>query len=66
MRMYPIKLHYDPQVIPRHFDARNKWVGSVMGARDQGWCGSSWAFSTLDVYSDRLVSYLVKEPEVLD
>ena len=48
-------MFYDENRIPRSFDARNQWVGSIMGARDQGWCGASWAFSTLDVYSDRFV-----------
>ncbi|KAK8406736.1 hypothetical protein O3P69_007356 [Scylla paramamosain] len=41
--------------IPMEFDARYKpeWEGLISGVRDQGWCGTSWAFSSLDVAQDR-------------
>ncbi|KAG0715904.1 putative peptidase C1-like protein F26E4.3 [Chionoecetes opilio] len=53
--MLPILLHPDPRQIPRDFDARLKgeWRGLISGVRDQGWCGASWIFSTLDVAQDR-------------
>lgn len=56
MKMHPISLRPDVSRIPRQFDARNKrdWQGLVSGVSDQGWCGSSWAFSTLGVTQDRL------------
>nr|XP_053640341.1 uncharacterized peptidase C1-like protein F26E4.3 [Cherax quadricarinatus] len=56
MRMHPIHLRPDVSHIPRYFDARNKreWQGRVSGVSDQGWCGASWAFSTLGVTQDRL------------
>ncbi|XP_069184866.1 tubulointerstitial nephritis antigen-like [Procambarus clarkii] len=56
LKMYPILLRPDVSRIPRQFDARNKreWQGRVSGVSDQGWCGASWAFSTLGVTQDRL------------
>ncbi|KAK8406717.1 hypothetical protein O3P69_007354 [Scylla paramamosain] len=56
MRMYPILLRPDLRRIPRQFDARYKmeWRGKISQVRDQGWCGASWAFSTLGVAQDRL------------
>ncbi|KAG0715903.1 putative peptidase C1-like protein F26E4.3 [Chionoecetes opilio] len=56
MRMYPILLQPELDRIPSQFDARYKreWRGQISGVRDQGWCGASWAFSTLGVAQDRL------------
>lgn len=56
MRMYPILLRPKLNEIPKQFDARFKrdWQGKISKVRDQGWCGSSWAFSTLSVAQDRL------------
>ncbi|KAK8406727.1 hypothetical protein O3P69_007356 [Scylla paramamosain] len=53
--MKPNLLRPDLQRIPMEFDARHKpeWEGLISGVRDQGWCGTSWAFSSLDVAQDR-------------
>lgn len=40
-------------VLPSQFDASEYWPGLVGEARDQGWCGSSWAVSTAAMSSDR-------------
>jgi hypothetical protein len=52
--MIPVKRQFDVRRLPRSFDARTKWPGWVSGIEDQGWCGSSWALSTVQVSSDRL------------
>uniref|UniRef100_A0A6A7FPA7 Uncharacterized peptidase C1-like protein F26E4.3 n=1 Tax=Hirondellea gigas TaxID=1518452 RepID=A0A6A7FPA7_9CRUS len=53
-RLYPIHLPHNRNSIPTQFDARNKWPNWISRPRDQGWCGSSWAFSTITVATDRL------------
>lgn len=51
--MLPLNPIFDPSSLPRQFDARTKWPGKISEPRDQGWCGASWAFSTVAVASDR-------------
>ena len=65
--MHPIRLDPDVSKIPVSFDARKKveWAGRVADVCDQGWCGSSWAFSTLGVAQDRL-SILAKGLERME
>ncbi|XP_076439786.1 putative peptidase C1-like protein F26E4.3 [Babylonia areolata] len=53
LQMTPIKVRQD-ESLPEMFDAREKWQGLLHPVRDQGNCGSSWAFSTTAVASDRL------------
>ncbi|XP_037784524.1 uncharacterized peptidase C1-like protein F26E4.3 isoform X2 [Penaeus monodon] len=53
-KMYPVIMRVDASKIPRSFNARRAWKGRLTGVRDQGWCGASWAFSTLGVAQDRL------------
>jgi hypothetical protein len=45
---------YDAKRLPTSFDARSKWQGLIDEVKDQGWCGSSWALSTVQVAADRL------------
>eukprot|EP00940_MAST-03C_sp_MAST-3C-sp2_P002582 g2582.t1 len=43
----------DAAEIPDTFDAREEWPSCVHGIRNQGDCGSCWAFSTTESISDR-------------
>jgi hypothetical protein len=42
-----------PPKLPSHFNSIDHWRGLIRDVRDQGWCGSSWAMSTISVASDR-------------
>ncbi|KAK3750704.1 hypothetical protein QZH41_005744 [Actinostola sp. cb2023] len=39
--------------IPANFDARQQWPGSIHAIRNQGQCGSCWAFGASETLSDR-------------
>jgi len=39
--------------IPANFDSREQWPGAVHAIRDQGACGSCWAFAATEALSDR-------------
>lgn len=52
--MNPISPDYDAKRLPLSFDARKQWRGLIEMPRDQGWCGASWAISTVAVISDRM------------
>ncbi|XP_062889964.1 tubulointerstitial nephritis antigen-like [Mobula hypostoma] len=41
-------------VLPKHFNAADKWPGLIHQPMDQGNCAASWAFSTAAVASDRI------------
>lgn len=51
--MNSVRRIYDPESLPREFDARTRWRRQISGVDDQGWCGASWAISTAQVASDR-------------
>lgn len=42
------------ELIPKNFMASSKWPSSISGVFDQEKCGSCWAFSTSNAFSDRL------------
>ncbi|KAL0240868.1 hypothetical protein GEMRC1_006104 [Eukaryota sp. GEM-RC1] len=47
-------ISHTPTSLPTSFDVREKWPGCPSYTiRDQGHCGSSWAFSVIQVLSDR-------------
>ncbi|OAD57094.1 putative peptidase C1-like protein F26E4.3 [Eufriesea mexicana] len=52
-RMNYVRRIYNPESLPREFDARSRWPREISGVDDQGWCGASWAISTARVASDR-------------
>jgi cathepsin B len=39
--------------LPTNFDSREKWGNCIHPIRDQGHCGSCWAFGATEVLSDR-------------
>jgi cathepsin B len=57
------KTHYDLPVVshnnfevedlPTEFDSRTQWPNYIHPIRDQGQCGSCWAVSAAEVFSDR-------------
>ena len=40
--------------LPDSFDSRQQWPNCIHAIRDQGQCGSCWAFAASEVLSDRL------------
>ncbi|XP_068972753.1 tubulointerstitial nephritis antigen-like [Bombus flavifrons] len=52
-RMNSVRRIYDPESLPREFDARIRWPREISDIDDQGWCGASWAISATRVASDR-------------
>ena len=53
----PTKVHYLENItIPKEFDSRKQWPNcpTIGEIRDQGSCGSCWAFGAVEVMSDRL------------
>jgi cathepsin B len=56
--MKPIE-HEVPNDLPATFDARDQWptCASIKEVRDQGSCGSCWAFGAVEAMTDRVCIY---------
>mmetsp|Transcript_20585 Transcript_20585/g.2751 ORF Transcript_20585/g.2751 Transcript_20585/m.2751 type:complete len:129 (+) Transcript_20585:113-499(+) len=52
----PLFLHENTEGLPDSFDSREAWprCESIKEIRDQSHCGSCWAFSAVEAFSDRI------------
>lgn len=52
----PVKMSFGLTALPDNFDARTKWTNcpTLKEVRDQGNCGSCWAFGAVEAMSDRI------------
>lgn len=51
--MKPLKVAFRRDSLPRSYDARDVWGKYISRPIDQGWCGASWAITTVQVTNDR-------------
>jgi cathepsin B len=49
----PVKTYASARSTPTSFDSRTQWPGCIHPIRNQGQCGSCWAFGASEVLSDR-------------
>jgi len=58
LKLMPVQEHHgNTNDIPENFDARQKWgemCPSTLEVRDQGACGSCWAFGATEAMTDRV------------
>jgi len=50
----PVKHIEAIEALPDSFDSRDQWPGCVGAIRDQGHCGSCWAFGAVEALADRM------------
>lgn len=52
----PTRVHPNVDALPTEFDARKAWpqCSTISEIRDQGACGSCWAFGAVEAMSDRI------------
>lgn len=53
LQMKPLKAAFQRGNLRRSYDAREVWGKYISRPIDQGWCGASWAISTVQVTTDR-------------
>jgi len=56
VKQLPVLVHEVPNDLPVSFDARDQWPNcpTIKEVRDQGSCGSCWAFGAVEAMSDRI------------
>lgn len=56
MKRLDVRVHDVPKDLPTNFDARDQWpnCSTIREIRDQGGCGSCWAFGAVESISDRI------------
>ena len=56
MKRVDVQVHDVPNDLPTNFDARDQWPNcpTIKEIRDQGGCGSCWAFGAVESISDRI------------
>jgi len=53
LEMRPLKAAFRRGSMPRSYDLREVWGKYISQPIDQGWCGASWAVTTVQVTTDR-------------
>jgi len=53
LQMKPLKAAFQRGKLRRSYDAREVWGKYISQPIDQGWCGASWAITTVQVTTDR-------------
>lgn len=55
LQIVPLKAVFHRDNLKSSYDLRKVWGESITDPIDQGWCGASWAISTVQVITDRFV-----------
>ncbi|XP_060840605.1 uncharacterized peptidase C1-like protein F26E4.3 isoform X1 [Rhopalosiphum padi] len=55
LQIVPLKAVFHKDELKSSFDLRKVWGERITDPIDQGWCGASWAISTVQVITDRFV-----------
>lgn len=55
LQIIPLKAVFHREYLKSSFDLRKVFGDNITNPIDQGWCGASWAISTVQVITDRFV-----------